>query len=189
MPIKKPQIRLIEPADVPAMLTIIAESRAEYGMADRVAELLEPADRALYATYQRQRTLYFVASIDGQVVGGAGIAPLNGADPLTCELQRMYLGRSVRGRGIGNALLENCLKAARQFLYVRCYLETISEMQGALGFYRRNGFSELGAPIGHTGHPHNDRWMIRPLRASAREWTSRPRAGIYHNENPTLVAL
>ena len=125
MPINKPQIRLIEPADVPAMLEIISGSRAEYGMANRVAELLEPADRALYATYQRQRSLYFVATIQGEIVGGAGIAPLHGADPLTCELQRMYLRRDARGRGIGNALLEQCLKAARQFLYVRCYLETM----------------------------------------------------------------
>jgi putative acetyltransferase len=189
MPVNKPVIRLIEPADVPAMLTIIADSRAEYGLSARVAELLEPADRALYATYQRQRSLYFVALADGRVVGGAGIAPLNGADPLTCELQRMYLSGSVRGRGIGNALLEQCLKAARQFLYVRCYLETISEMQGALGFYRRHGFHELSGPIGQTGHPHNDRWLVRPLRAAGREWTSKPPAGRYHNENPALIAL
>ena len=170
MPIRKPQIRLIEPADVPAMLTIIAESRAEYGMSDRVAELLEPADRALYATYQRQRSLYFVAMLDGQVVGGAGIAPLNGADPLTCELQRMYLRRNVRRRGIGHALLEHCLKAARQFLYVRCYLETVKQMQPALQFYGRHGFHDLKSPLGDTGHQHNDRWMMRPLRASARQW-------------------
>jgi len=170
MPIHKPQIRLIEPADVPALLAIIADSRAEYGMADRVAELLEPADHALYATYQRQRSLYFVAVLGGEIVGGAGIAPLNGADPLTCELQRMYLRREARGRGIGNALLAQCLKAARQLLYVRCYLETINQMQGALEFYGRNGFQDLRAPIGETGHAHNDRWMVRPLRATARRW-------------------
>lgn len=171
MPIKKPLIRLIEPADVPAMLTIIAQSRAEYGLGERGVELLEPADRALYHTYQRQRSLYFVALIDGQVVGGAGIAPLHGADPLTCELQRMYLRRDARGRGIGEALLQHCLKAARQFLYVRCYLETISQMQAALAFYSRNGFKELNSPHGSTGHEHNDRWLMRPLRASARDRT------------------
>lgn len=170
MPIHKPRIRLIEPADVPAMLTIIADSRAEYGVTNRVAELLEPADRALYQTYQRQRSLYFVAVLGGEIVGGAGIAPLAGADPLTCELQRMYLRREARGRGVGNALLEQCLKAARQFLFVRCYLETITEMQEALEFYGRNGFQDLRAPVGRTGHAHNDRWLMRPLRASARSW-------------------
>jgi len=162
-------IRLLEPADVPPLLTIIADSRAEYGIGDRGVELLEPADRALFETYQRQRSLYFVALSGGEIVGGAGVAPLAGADPLTCELQRMYLRRDVRGRGIGNALLEHCLKAARQFLYVRCYLETVTQMHEALEFYGRHGFRDLTSRLGETGHGHNDRWMVRPLRASARE--------------------
>ena len=163
------EIRPIEPADVRALLTIIADSRGEYGIADRGVELLEPADRALYETYQRQRSLYFVALLGGEVVGGAGVAPLAGADPLTCELQRMYLRPEARGRGIGEALLERCLAAARQFLYVRCYLETVTQMQAALEFYARHGFSDLQAPLGQTGHAHNDRWLMRSLRASARE--------------------
>jgi putative acetyltransferase len=161
------EIRPIERADVPALLDIIASSRGEYGIASRGVELLEPADHALFDTYQRQRTLYFVALLEGEVVGGAGVAPLAGADPLTCELQRMYLRRDARGRGIGDALLKRCLAAAKQFLYVRCYLETVEQMQAALEFYGRHGFRDLQAPIGRTGHEHNDRWMVRPLRASA----------------------
>ena len=161
------QIRPIEPADVPAMLEIIASTRGEYGIADRGLDLLEPADHALYQTYQRQRSLYFVAVSGGEVVGGAGVAPLAGSDPLTCELQRMYLRPDARGRGIGDALLDRCLAAAKQFLYVRCYLETITQMHAALEFYGRHGFRDLQAPLGRTGHEHNDRWMMRTLRASA----------------------
>lgn len=160
-------IRPVQPADVPALLAIIASSRREYGMAERGVELLEPADHALFQTYQRQRTLYFVALAGGEIVGGAGVAPLLGADPLTCELQRMYLRADSRGRGFGDALLGRCLDAARQFLYVRCYLETVAEMQPALEFYGRRGFRGLPAPLGRTGHEHNDRWLMRPLRASA----------------------
>lgn len=163
-------IRPIELADVPALLTIIADTRREYGIAERGVNLLEPADHALFETYHRQRTLYFVALSEGEVVGGAGVAPLAGADPLTCELQRMYLRVDSRGRGIGEALLQRCLAAARQFLYVRCYLETIAQMKPALEFYARHGFVNLRAPLGRTGHEHNDRWMLRPLRASARHW-------------------
>ena len=161
------EIRPIERADVPALLQIIANTRGEYGIAERGVELLEPADHALYANYQRQRTLYFVALSGGEVVGGAGVAPLAGSDPLTCELQRMYLRADARGHGIGDALLERCLAAAKQFLYVRCYLETIAQMHAALEFYGRHGFRDLQEPLGSTGHEHNDRWMMRPLRASA----------------------
>jgi putative acetyltransferase len=161
------RIRPLEPADVPALLTIIAESRREYGIAELGVELLEPSDHSLYANYQRQRSLYLVALSGDEIVGGAGVAPLAGDDPLTCELQRMYLRRDARGRGIGDALLERCLAAARQFLYVRCYLETVSGMQAALEFYGRHGFRNLRAPVGRTGHGHNDRWLMRGLRASA----------------------
>ena len=164
------EIRVIGPADVSALLTIISDSRAEYGIAEHGVELLEPADHALYETYQRQRSLYFIALLGGELVGGAGVAPLAGADPLTCELQRMYLRPDARGRGIGDALLERCLAAAKQFLYVRCYLETVTQMHTALEFYGRHGFRNLQAPLGRTGHEHNDRWMMRGLRASAREW-------------------
>ena len=165
-------IRPIELADVPALLEIIAASRREYGIADRGVELLEPADHALFATYQRQRSLYCVALLGGEVLGGAGVAPLAGADPLTCELQRMYLRADARGHGYCGELLKHCLAAARQFLYVRCYLETIAQMRGALEFYGRNGFQHLKAPMGNSRHWHNDRWLIRPLRPSARSWTS-----------------
>ena len=160
------EIRPIELADVPALLKIIETCRAEYGIAERGVDLLEPADHALYANYQRQRSLYFVALSGGEVVGGAGVAPLAGADPLTCELQRMYLRPDARGRGIGDVLLERCLAAAKQFLYVRCYLETVTQMHAALEFYGRHGFHNLQAPLGRTGHEHNDRWLVRGLRAS-----------------------
>jgi putative acetyltransferase len=157
-------IRPLERHDVPAMLDIIRETRAQYGLEGRVESLLEPADHSLFATYQRWRTLYLVAVLDGMIVGGAGIAPLAGADPLTCELQRMYLRRDARGQGIGSRLLDACLDAARRFWFVRCYAETISEMDQALRLYARKGFEILPGALGSTGHAHTDRWLLRGLK-------------------------
>jgi putative acetyltransferase len=155
----RPTIRPLEPADVPALLHIIAEARHERP---------DASDRDFYASYQRQRTLYFVAVLDGEVVGGAGVAPLSAADPLTCELQGMYLRPDARHRGIGHALLERCIVAAKQFLYVRCYLETATDMQEAVEFYGRHGFQDLQAPPGQGVRRGGERWMMRALRASAR---------------------
>jgi putative acetyltransferase len=153
MPIYSPiEIRPIRPADVPALLAIMTAAGLE---------LPEPADRALYSNYQRARALYFVALLDGEVMGGAGIAPLAGADPHTCELQRLIVRSAARRRGIGEALLRHCLTAAKQFLYVRCYFETGARGQVARRFYARHGFREL---------PRQGRTLMRPLRASARQW-------------------
>jgi len=159
-------IRPLERSDVPAMLEIIRDTRAEYGLATRVESLLEPADLALYDTYLKQRALYSVALLDDELVGGAGVAPLVGADPLTCELQRMYLSRAARGLGIGSRLLTACLEAARRFWFVRCYAETIAEMESALAFYSSHGFVTLPAALGRTGHGHSDRWLLRELRVA-----------------------
>jgi putative acetyltransferase len=161
-------IRPIERTDVPALLEIIRDARAEYGLATRVESLLEPADFGLYEAFQKRRTIYFVAVARGEILGGAGIAPLAGADPLTCELQRMYLKRSARGQGVGAGLLDACVDAAGRFWFVRCYAETIAEMQPALQFYAKHGFHALPAPLGATGHRHNDRWLLRELRAEQR---------------------
>ncbi len=146
------EIRPIQPADVPALLAILANGGIE---------LREPAERALYSNYQRSRALYLVAVRGGEVVGGAGVAPFAGADPLTCELQRLIVRSGARRRGIGEALLRHCVSAARQFLYVRCYFETGVRGQVARRFYARHGFREL---------PAQHRWIMRPLRASARGW-------------------
>ena len=147
-------IRPVQSADVPALLAMIAAGGAE---------LLEPADRALYSNYQRARSLYFVALVAGEVLGGAGVAPLAGGDPHSCELQRLVVRNGARRRGIGEALLRHCLAAAKQFLYVRCYFEPGARGQVARRFYARHGFRELAV--------HDGRWLMRPLRASARHST------------------
>jgi ribosomal protein S18 acetylase RimI-like enzyme len=146
------EIRPIQPADVPALRTILALGGVE---------LLEPAERALYSNYQRSRALYVVAVRHGELVGGAGVVPFAGADPLTCELQRLIVRPGARRRGIGEALLRHCVAAARQFLYVRCCFETGVRGQAARRFYARHGFREL---------PEHGDWIMRPLRASARGW-------------------
>jgi putative acetyltransferase len=79
---------------------------------------------------------------------------------MTCELQRMYPCSEYRGRGVGQSLLNACIGFAQSKGFDRCYAETISEMTGAIAFYRRNGFRKLKAPVGQTNHGHNDYWLL-----------------------------
>src|SRR6202022_2844523 len=84
-------IRPIEACDVSAILEIISGCRREYGLEGRVHSILEPTDYAMFDLYRQHRSSYFVAVIDGGIVGGGGIAPLADGQQITCELQRMYL--------------------------------------------------------------------------------------------------
>ncbi len=158
-------IRRLEAADVHAVRQVIADCRREYGLDGRAAAILEPGDIGLFETYRCRRSAYFVAVVNQEVVGGAGIGRLADSDAATCELQRMYLRQPSRGLGIGHALLQHCLQAARQFQYQRCYAETIAEMTAAIAFYKRHGFRHLQVPLGQTGHSHNDRWMLLQIHA------------------------
>ena len=157
------QIRRLDQVDVPQLLELISEVRREYGLATRVSSLLEPNDYAVLDVYRHRRSAYFVAVMDNDVLGGAGIFPLADGDWGTCELQRMYLRPRHRGRGIGQSLLIACLESARYFGFERCYAETVSEMSSAIAFYERNGFRRLSAPIGDTGHSHNNYWLMLSL--------------------------
>lgn len=47
--------------------------------------------------------------MDGEIVGGGGVAPLAGGDGETCELQKMYLSSKLRGKGIAKKLFSNLL--------------------------------------------------------------------------------
>jgi putative acetyltransferase len=159
-------IRRLEADDVSAILRIISASRREYGLEGRVDSILERADHAILEAYQRERSSYFVAVIDRSIAGGAGIAPLGDANGQTCELQRMYLSPEHRRRGVGRALLAACIREAGRYRFDYCYAETISEMAPALSFYECHGFRRLEAPIGRTGHSHNDRWMMLQIVGS-----------------------
>ena len=138
----------------------------EYGVQRRIQSVLEPADLDLYATYQGARSDYFVATHAGVPAGGAGIAPLAGTDEETCELQRMYLSARHRGKGVGKLLLNECLRRAAALQFRKCYAETILEMKEAIRFYEAHGFRHLSAPLGSSGHGHNDCWLILDLEAN-----------------------
>ena len=107
---------------------------------------------AMSAAYGRPGCAYFVVEMAGQVVGGAGVAPLEGGDPKTCELRKMYFLPELRGRGMGAKMLRHCLRAAKELGYETCYLETLTGMDAAKHLYKKVGFKPLSKAMGNTGH-------------------------------------
>jgi putative acetyltransferase len=157
------QIRPLRLPDVHQVLDIIKSTRRELCLAALGPALLESTDYSILDVYRRRRSAYFVATQDGAVIGGAGIAPLQGGDWKTCELQRMYLRNGHRGHGVGQALLDICLERARTLEFEHCYAETISAMSVAIAFYQRNHFRRREVRLGDSGHAHNDYWLLRAL--------------------------
>jgi len=76
---------------------------------------------------------------DGSIIGAYGLYPI---DRQTCELRKMYLHSSYRGKGLGKLLLEEALSKARQIGFKRITLETASVLKEAISLYKSYGFIE-----------------------------------------------
>jgi putative acetyltransferase len=76
---------------------------------------------------------------DGAIIASYGLYPI---DEQTCELRKMYLHSSYRGKGLGKLLLEDALAKAGQIGFKRMTLETASVLKEAISLYKSYGFVE-----------------------------------------------
>jgi putative acetyltransferase len=157
------QIRPIGPGDDAAMAAIIRTVMPEFGAGGAGFAIHDPEVDWLSRAYARPRCAYFVVEGDGVVLGGAGVAPLEGGGQDICELRKMYFLPQARGLGAGTAMIQTCLQAARGFGFAQCYLETLDGMEAAMRLYQKTGFRRLEAPLGATGHGGCDRWYLLTL--------------------------
>ncbi|MGH7657566.1 MAG: GNAT family N-acetyltransferase, partial [Gemmatimonadales bacterium] len=117
----------------------------------------------MFQSYCGERAAYFVVDDGGEIIGGGGVAPLDGAAPEVCELRKMYFLPRARGRGLGRDMLDRCLAAARELGFARCYLETLAGMDGARRLYERAGFRCISEAMGFTGHSSCNRFYVMEL--------------------------
>lgn len=156
-------IRPIEARDDAAMAAIIRSVMPEFGACGAGFAINDPEVDWMSRAYGEPRCAYFVVEVGGRVVGGGGVAPLEGGDAGTCELRKMYFLPEARGLGAGTALMARCLDAARAAGFERCYLETLTGMDAAMRLYERSGFERIAAPMGDTGHGGCNTFYLRPL--------------------------
>lgn len=154
-------IRKIEQKDNAAVAQLIRHVLTEHNVPKVGTAYADASLDCMYETYNRPRSVYFVIEDNGEIIGGAGIAPLeNGADDI-CELQKMYFLPQARGTGMGSKMMQQCLDAAVAFGFKKCYLETISSLKAAQVLYKKSGFDYLEEPMGNTGHNSCEVWMLK----------------------------
>lgn len=145
------------------MAAIIREVMTSFGAFGPGFAINDPEVDAMSVHYPEPRAVFFVFEDGGRVLGGGGIAPLDGAEADVCELRKMYFLPEARGRGLGERMLRRCLNAAHERGYRRCYLETLSGMDAAMKLYTKSGFKPLCGPLGRTGHFGCDRHYLLEL--------------------------
>jgi len=145
-------LRRLESKDNSAVRDIIRTVMPEFGASGQGFAIHDREVEDMLSAYTQPRCVYFVWEEAGKILGGGGVAPLQGGDADTCELKKMYFLPEGRGKGLGQSILTECLKAAKSFGYKYCYLETFNTMTSAMKLYEKNGFKKIDGPCGNTGH-------------------------------------
>lgn len=157
-------LRRIAPHDNPAIASVIRAVSAEYGLtADKGYTVADPNLDNLYELYSQPGHAYWVVELNGQVVGGGGVAPLTCSDADICELQKMYFLTEARGQGQAKKLALMAMNFAREQGFTRCYLETTAFLKEAIGLYEHLGFAHISEQLGCTGHVDCEVRMLKAL--------------------------
>lgn len=156
-------IREIRQEDNAQIESIIREVFIEYKLPLVGTAYADNETPKMFESYSNTNEIYYVVTIDGIVEGGGGLKPLNGMESDVCEVQKMYFSSRIRGKSYGKKLFLKCLEKAKELDFKQCYLETIPELKEAIHIYKSNGFKNLEAPFGETGHFNCGVWMIKDM--------------------------
>ena len=156
-------IREIESKDNLKIATVIRNVFEELDAPKAGTAYADPHLNTLFEVYQAEPEIYLIVEMDGTILGGCGIGNLVEAEFKICELQKMYLAKEARGKGIAKELMQKCLTFAKQVGYDKCYIETLPFMKDAQKLYVKSGFNYIDGPIGATGHNACDVFMIKDL--------------------------
>ncbi len=156
-------IRNIEKKDNPLLASVVRNTLSEFGANHPGTVYYDSTTDSLFEIFQEAKAHYFIAELDEQFVGGAGIFPTSGLQDGTCELVKMYLLPEARGIGLGKDLIARCIEKARENGFNRIYLESMPELSKALKVYEKFGFEYLSGPMGNSGHFGCSLWMLKEL--------------------------
>jgi diamine N-acetyltransferase len=169
-------VREATSADAAMLADLGARAFAGAFAADNTPEDMEAylrkhfSTEALAAELADPLAVFLVAEVDGMPAGyakllaDAGATPgcVHGRDPI--ELVRLYSLQEWLGAGVGAALMEASLDAARQRGNGSVWLGVWERNTRAIAFYRKWGFEDVGEKVFVLGSDEQaDRVMAREI--------------------------
>jgi putative acetyltransferase len=125
------------PGDIDAMRSLFVE----YARSVDEPCCFAGFERELAELPRGYRALY-IADDDGVAAGCVGLRELNRG---TAEMKRLYVRSAWRGRGLGRALAQAAIEAARAAGYARIVLDSLPKMHEARALYRSLDFREIAS--------------------------------------------
>jgi GNAT superfamily N-acetyltransferase len=147
-----------EPADGAASRALWDEYMAD--VRGRLGAAFQPTEE-IFATadaFRAPGTAWLVGYEDGRAVCCGGLRPLPEAG--VCELKRMFVSRTARGRGHGRTLLHALERLAAEAGFGRVRLFTTEALVEARALYEASGYMLLGTV---RDGDRTDLWLEKTL--------------------------
>lgn len=156
-------LRNLEKNDNKEIAELIRSVFREFGIARPGTVYYDPTTDDLFSLFRKPGSVYWIAEEEEKIIGGCGIYSTPGLPEGCCELVKLYLLASHRGKGTGRMLLEKSIESAREMGYRQVYLESLPELSTAIGLYEKSGFRLIEGPMGSSGHFGCNIWMLKNL--------------------------
>jgi DNA-binding MarR family transcriptional regulator/GNAT superfamily N-acetyltransferase len=119
----------------------------EYGWDIGYEALVAEICAQFIKSYDPSREHCWIAEIQGEPVGSVFL--VKGSDKIA-KLRLLMVEKKARGLGVGRALVEQCIRTAREKGYCKMTLWTQSCLLAARGIYRQAGFRKVAEEKHHS---------------------------------------
>ena len=141
-------LRSHRPGDIGWVISSQAKAYAEeYGWDISYEALIAGICSEFIKTYDAAREHCWIAEAGGEPFGSVFL--VNGGDGVA-KLRLLLVEKKARGLGVGRALVEQCISAAREKGYSKMTLWTQSVLVAARGIYQASGFHRVKEEPHHS---------------------------------------
>jgi ribosomal protein S18 acetylase RimI-like enzyme len=113
--------------------------------------------QSLQTMYAPPQGILLLATEKQEIMGSVGIRALPEAGEKACEMKRLFIRPSYRGKGLGRKLAKEVLGRAKKLGYEHIYLDTLYQMEKAISLYKSLGFKETKK---YYNNPRNDTYYL-----------------------------
>lgn len=157
------EIREIKQSDNKDAAAMIRAVFIEHDAEQKGTVYSDPTTDNLYELFtQQEQSVFYIALLGDELVGTCGIYPTEGLPNGCAELVKYYLKAEARGIGIGKALMEKSIVAAKSMGYHQLYIESLPVFEKAVRIYEKQGFKRLPEALSNA-HPGCNLWFIKDL--------------------------